>query len=85
MHEGQHVDMLLNYIVNATVIQEFQKAKMDTSGTVQWLSNSIQQKCQRLNNNQSVIQIVKVMNGTYSVEKIRENGKDKHDDVFDKI
>lgn len=57
---------------------------MDTSETVRWLSNSIQQKCQRLNNNQSVIQIVKVMNGTHNVEKIRENGKDKHD-VLDKI
>lgn len=37
-----------------------------------------------LNNNQIVIQIVKVMNSTHKVRKIRENDKDKHDDVFDK-
>lgn len=55
---------------------------MDTSETVWWLANSILQKCQRLNNNPSVIQIVKAKNGT--VLK-RENGKDKHDDVFDKM
>lgn len=27
MHKEQHADMLLNYIVNATIIQELQKAK----------------------------------------------------------
>lgn len=37
-----------------------------------------------LNNNQSVIEIVKLMNSTHNVRKIRENGQDKHDDVFDK-